>query len=155
MKSAEIIAPFGDIPVELGRALTSTIKPTRMLLQALEVGLEALNTTDGLLGDESAKSNAGCHDALLRMHYCPKCRGMAKVKPCAGYCLNVLRGCLSKYVVELDAPWNGFVEGVESLIHGMKQTESVDAVIRSVDGKISEALMRALQKGKDIDMKVS
>ncbi|XP_044268445.1 division abnormally delayed protein [Tribolium madens] len=153
-KTTETIAPFADIPERLGRSLAETLKATRMLLQAFEIGIEVLNSTDRLLVDETGKSNAECHEALLKMQYCPKCLGMAKAKPCSGYCLNVLRGCLTKYVVELDSPWNGYVEGIESLIRSMKTGESADAVIRSVDLKISEALMRAMQKGKDIDTKV-
>ncbi|KAJ3654021.1 hypothetical protein Zmor_013235 [Zophobas morio] len=160
-KSTETISPFGDIPKQISQSLSKSLEATRLLLQAFAIGREVLNTTDRLLVDESGKSNAECHQALLKMHHCPKCLGMGKnIRPCSGYCLNVLRGCLTKYVAELDSPWNGYVEGIEGLINAMKKNRedagvNADLAIRSLDSKISEAIMRAMQKMKDIDMKVS
>ncbi|RZC31749.1 Glypican domain containing protein [Asbolus verrucosus] len=159
-KTTETILPFGDIPKQIAQSLSKSLEATRLLLQAFRIGTEVLNTTDRLLVDEGGKNNAECHGALLKMTYCPKCLGLTKhTKPCSGYCLNVLRGCLTKYVAELDSPWNGYVEGIESLVNAMKKNNgeagvNADQVIRSLDSKISEALMRAMEKGQDIDAKV-
>jgi dally-like protein len=159
-KTTETILPFGEIPKQVSQSLSKSLEATRLLLQAFTIGTEVLNTTGRLLVDEGGKSNAECHEALLKMTYCPKCQGLVKhAKPCSGYCLNVLRGCLTKYVAELDSPWNGYVEGIESLINAMKKNKedagvNADAAIRSLDTKISESIMRAMQKGKDIDAKV-
>nr|CAI5864407.1 unnamed protein product [Callosobruchus analis] len=110
-KSMDTISPFGDTPKQLAKALSKSLEATRMLLEAFKIGTEVLNTTDSILMDENSKGNTQCHDALLKMTYCPKCQGLWKKepKPCSGYCLNVLRGCLTKYVAELDLPWNGYV----------------------------------------------
>lgn len=129
--------------------------------QALSIGVEVLNATDALLAEENSKTNTGCHDALLKMTHCPKCMGLSgSAKPCSGYCLNVLRGCLTKYVAELDSPWNGYVEGVERLVNAVKQHNNeagvnADAVLRGLDTRISEAIMYAMGKEKEIENRVS
>lgn len=46
--------------------------------------------------------------ALLKMMYCPHCRGLVSVKPCYNYCFNVMRGCLANQG-DLDAEWNIFM----------------------------------------------
>lgn len=160
-KSIETISPFGDIPKQIAQSLSKSLEATRMLLQALHTGTEVLNTTDTLLIDERGSSNGECHNALVRMTYCPKCLGMTKhTKPCSGYCLNVLRGCIAKYVAELDSPWNGYVEGIENLLGAMRRSNNdagvnADVVIRNLDTKISAAIMHYMEKGKDIDARVS
>ncbi|XP_056634680.1 division abnormally delayed protein isoform X1 [Diorhabda sublineata] len=159
-KSMESVSPFAEIPKQIGSALSKSLEATRLLLQAFRIGSEVLNTTDTLLIDEHGGENSECHDALLKMTYCPRCLGLLKhTKPCSGYCLNVLRGCITKYVAELDLPWNGFVEGVESLVNAMKRSGTdadvnVNAVIKNLDNKISTAIMKYMEKGKDIDVKV-
>lgn len=160
-KSIETISPFGDIPKQISQSLSKSLEATRMLLQAFHTGTEVLNTTDTLLIDEHGTSNTECHNALVRMTYCPKCLGMTKhTKPCSGYCLNVLRGCIAKYVAELDSPWNGYVEGIENLLGAMRRSNNeagvnADVVIRNLDTKISAAIMHYMEKGKDIDARVS
>lgn len=137
------------------------MEATRLLLQAFTVGIEVLNSTDHLLSEEGGKSNLACHDALLKMSYCPKCLGLTgNTKPCSGYCLNVLRGCLTKYVAELDSPWNAYVEAVERLVIAVKQHNNevgvnADLVIRGLETRISEAIMHAMEKGHEIDVRVS
>lgn len=46
--------------------------------------------------------------ALLKMMYCPHCRGLISVKPCYNYCFNVMRGCLANQG-DLDTEWNIFM----------------------------------------------
>lgn len=160
-KTIDTILPFGDIPQDIAQSLSKSLEATRLLLQAFKIGMEVLNATDILLIDETGRNNGECHTALLKMNYCPMCLGLVKhTKPCAGYCLNVLRGCLTKYVAELDSPWNGYVEGIESLVNSMKKSNaesrvSADFVIKALDTRISEAIMRAMEKGQAIDEKVS
>ncbi|CAG9859545.1 unnamed protein product [Phyllotreta striolata] len=159
-KSMESISPFGEVPKQIAQSLSKSLETTRLLLQAFRIGAEVLNTTDSLLIDEHSSDNSECHGALLKMIYCPKCLGLYKhAKPCSGYCLNVLRGCIAKYVAELDLPWNGYVEGIESLVNAMKKSTNdadinVDAAIRNLDNKISTGIMRYMEKGKDIDVRV-
>lgn len=161
LKSYEELQPFGETPQNVAQSLAKSLDSTRLLFQSLETGIEVLNATNTLMIENNGKNNNECLDALMKMTYCPKCLGLNEnVKPCSGYCLNVLRGCLSRYVAELDAPWNGYVEGIERLVTSMKQTnneQGVNAgfVIRNLDIKISEAIMHAMAKKTDIENKVS
>lgn len=154
------IQPFGDIPRQLSQSLTKSLEATRLLLQAFDIGIEVLNTTDTLLTEDGGKGNVECHHALMKMTYCPKCLGLVGMeKPCSGYCLNVLRGCLTKYVAELDSPWNSYVEAIERLVIAIKQHNNevgvnVDLVIRGLDTRISEAIMYAMEKEPEIDVRV-
>lgn len=160
-KTTADVQPLGDIPRQIAQTLSKSLDATRLLLQALSVGSEVLNITESLLVEENSKMNSACHDALLKMTHCPKCKGLAgNSKPCSGYCLNVLRGCLTKYVAELDLPWNGYVESVERLVNAVKQHNNevgvnADAVIRGLDTRISEAIMYTMGKGKEIENRVS
>ena len=49
-----------------------------------------------------------CQKALMRMSYCPHCKGLPYVKPCYHLCLNVMKGCLASQA-ELDAEWNNYI----------------------------------------------
>lgn len=42
------------------------------------------------------------------MNFCPHCRGLPSLKPCANYCLNVMKGCLA-YHSELDDSWKSYI----------------------------------------------
>lgn len=50
----------------------------------------------------------GCIRALMKMLYCPYCRGLPTVRPCNNYCLNVMKGCLANQA-DLDTEWNLFI----------------------------------------------
>lgn len=50
----------------------------------------------------------GCSKALTRMLYCPYCGGFVELKPCRGYCQNVMKGCLANQA-DLDPEWNVFI----------------------------------------------
>ncbi|XP_049822519.1 division abnormally delayed protein [Aethina tumida] len=157
-KSMDYVLPFGDIPKQISMALSKSLEATRLLLQAFKIGSSVLNTTDSLLTEEN--SSPECYDALLRMSFCPKCHGIAKnPKPCRGLCQNVLRGCLAKYVAELDIPWSGYVEGIESLVNAMRKNNNdaginVDMVIRNLENQISTAIMHFMERTAEIDKKV-
>uniref|UniRef100_A0A669Q7H8 Glypican 5 n=1 Tax=Phasianus colchicus TaxID=9054 RepID=A0A669Q7H8_PHACC len=77
-----------------------------------------------------------CSRALLRMQYCPHCQGLILGKPCMGYCLNVIRGCLA-YMAEVDLHWQhvllnfySFVNDalMQARVNGPELTEQVNKV---------------------------
>lgn len=45
-----------------------------------------------------------CTRAIMKLMYCPHCRGMSSVKPCSNYCLNVVKGCLANQA-DLNTEW--------------------------------------------------
>ncbi|XP_030746656.1 division abnormally delayed protein-like [Sitophilus oryzae] len=143
-------------PKQVSDSLSKSLETTRLLLEALGIGMEVLNTTHALIIDEHATTNSECHTALLKMTYCPKCLALPKHnRPCSDYCLNVMRGCLNKYVAELDLPWNVYVEGIENLINAVKKNSNeggtnVDIAIKNLDVQISSAIMYSMEKIKEI-----
>lgn len=159
----EEVQPFGDIPKQISSSVFKSLEAMRMLLQGLTLGSEVLGTADSLLSENAEKadgSHAACQLALLKMSYCPRCLGLeSRVKPCSGLCLNVLRGCLTQQVSELDYPWNAFVDVLERLVIAMKSHDTgsdvnVDTVIRGLDTRISEAIMYAMENGPSLEKKV-
>ncbi|XP_049800176.1 glypican-5-like [Schistocerca nitens] len=154
------LQPFGDAPRQLARSVQRALEAARVLRQALLLGAEVLNATDSLLTGENgppggAAAQAQCHAALLRMSYCSRCHGLQRrVRPCAGLCLNVLRGCLTQHAAELDLPWNGYVEAAERLVVAVQGHGAVDDVLRSLDGRITEAIMIAMVPAPNLEEKV-
>lgn len=49
-----------------------------------------------------------CTKALMKLVYCPHCRGIASVKPCSNYCSNVMKGCLANQA-DLDPEWQNLI----------------------------------------------
>lgn len=150
----DVIRPFAAYPRTIARQLSVAMETTRVLFHALRVGVDVLTLTDDVI----VTDNDSCQAALLSLMSCVKCQGVVRhVKPCAGFCLNVLRGCMNGYVTELDSPWNGYVEGVHNLLGMYKRSSdtSVDTVIKTLHSQISEAIMHFLNKIIDIDTKVS
>lgn len=53
-------------------------------------------------------------------------------------------------MAELDAPWAGYVEGVERVARA-----DADAALRALDARVSEAIMHALENHAVLEKKVS
>lgn len=51
-----------------------------------------------------------CTRAIMKMTYCPHCRGMPSARPCANYCTNVMKGCLANQA-DLDTEWRHLAGG--------------------------------------------
>lgn len=51
-----------------------------------------------------ARLSQDCMRAIMKMTYCPHCRGMASARPCANYCTNVMKGCLANQA-DLNTEW--------------------------------------------------
>ena len=66
------IQPFDHHPRTIASALNRNLEAARVLLQALRLGAQVLNTTDQIL---MAGISDQCRTALLRMSYCSKCHG--------------------------------------------------------------------------------
>lgn len=58
-----------------------------------------------------------CMRAIMKMTYCPHCRGMPSARPCLNYCTNVMKGCLANQA-DLDTEWRHLAGGahIHSLI---------------------------------------
>ncbi|XP_023648901.2 glypican-5a isoform X2 [Paramormyrops kingsleyae] len=139
--------PFGSFPKQLADEVRRSLLPTRVFLQALKLASEVINTTDHL------QCSAQCTQALLKMLYCPHCQGLTQSKPCMGYCLNVMRGCLAS-VEEIDGQWREFVRSVEeasSRLHGAQEPEQA---LLAVHLPIINAVMHAQRNGPKLSAQV-
>lgn len=54
-----------------------------------------------------------CTKALMKLVYCPHCRGLASVKPCSSYCSNVMKGCLANQA-DLDPEWQNLIGKIQA-----------------------------------------
>lgn len=66
------------------------------------------------------------------------------------------RGCLAQYVGVLDSPWSNVAESIEALWHNsIKTDKGIEEVIKTLEAKLSEAIMYAMENGPDLEKKVS
>lgn len=62
------VRPFGVVPSLLADQIARSGVSGKLLLQALHLGIEVINTTDHL------QLSRECRRALLKMNYCPHCQ---------------------------------------------------------------------------------
>lgn len=66
--STREVAAFGRTPADLSDQISRSGASGKLLLQALHLGIEVINTTDHL------QLSRECRRALLKMNYCPHCQ---------------------------------------------------------------------------------
>lgn len=141
------IKPFGDIARKVTEQLTRSFEAAHLFLEAMNLGVEVANSTEHL------DINVNCSRGLFRLTYCAHCHSLVDVKPCSGFCLNVIRGCLAG-VAELDQSWNGYISALERLTSGMVGSYNIEETLSTLDAKISEAIMYAMENGPELSKKV-
>ncbi|XP_072220195.1 glypican-5-like isoform X1 [Leuresthes tenuis] len=141
------VNPFGHHPAVMAQELAGALGAGRQLGLALEEGVEVINAT------EHVSMSKDCIKSLVKMVYCSHCRGLTLIKPCAGYCMNVMRGCLAS-VSELDQPWRRYTSLLEQLTLAMAGHHSLELALLGVRGHVNEALLHAQLHGPLINAKV-
>ncbi|XP_064817966.1 glypican-5-like [Oncorhynchus masou masou] len=141
------LTPFGAAPGVLANQIGKSGVGGRVLLQALHLGVEVINTTDRLVFSRE------CRRALLRLQYCPHCHGLTLSKPCMGYCLNVMRGCLAS-MAEVDPHWREFVRSLEGLSARMHGTQDLEQVLLGVHAVVHDAVAHAQRNGPHLSAQV-
>nr|XP_055191600.1 glypican-5 isoform X2 [Nyctereutes procyonoides] len=142
------VRPFGNIPKRVMGQMGRSLLPSRTFLQALNLGIEVINTTDHLHFSKE------CSKALLRMQYCPHCQGLILSKPCMGYCLNVVRGCLA-HTAELNPHWHAYIRSLEELSDAMHGTYDIEHVLLNFHVLVNDAVMQAHLDGQKLSEQVS
>ncbi|GAB0179336.1 glypican-5 [Grus japonensis] len=137
------IRPFGNVPKKAIGQMGRSLLPSRAFLQALNLGIEVINTTDHL------HFSKDCSRALLRMQYCPHCQGLTLSKPCMGYCLNVIRGCLAN-MAEVDLHWREYIRSLEELSSAMSGTYDVEHVLLNFHSLVNDALVQSRNNGPEL-----
>ncbi|XP_018539347.1 glypican-5a [Lates calcarifer] len=145
--SSREVRPFGGAPGQLADQISRSGVSGKLLLQALHLGIEVINTTDHL------QLSRECRRALLKMHYCPHCQGLTQSKPCMGYCLNVMRGCLAS-MAEIDAHWREFVRSLEGLSVRMQGPQDLEQVLLGVHTLLHDAVGQAQKNGPRLSAQV-
>ncbi|KAM9720337.1 glypican-5 isoform 2-T2 [Menidia menidia] len=141
------VNPFGNHSTVMAQELAGALGAGRQLSLALDEGRVVMNAT------EHATLSKDCVKSLLKMVYCPHCRGLTLIKPCGGYCTNVMRGCLAS-VSELDQPWRRYVGLLEQLIFAMAGHHNLELAMLGVGGHVYEALLYAQIHGPIINTMV-
>ncbi|XP_068597032.1 glypican-5a [Brachionichthys hirsutus] len=145
--SSRDVRPFGGTPGLLVDQIARSGVSGKLLLQALHLGIEVINTTDHL------QMSRECKRALLKMHYCPHCQGLTQSKPCMGYCLNVMRGCLAS-MAEIDIHWREFVRSLEGLSARMHGPQDLEQVLLGVHTLLHGAVGHAQKNGPRLSAQV-
>ncbi|XP_062868805.1 glypican-5b [Trichomycterus rosablanca] len=135
--------PFGAHPRELARGLERVLGVGRSLMQALTVGVEVLNATESL---GLAKD---CGRALVRMQYCPHCRGLTLIRPCQGLCLHVMRGCLAG-LAELQSHWRNYIALLEGTSAALAGGHELEITLLGIRERINDAILTAQLRGPQL-----
>ncbi|XP_053677103.1 division abnormally delayed protein [Anopheles nili] len=145
------LKPFGMVPQKLASSLVSSVNAASVLLRAFREGAEVL-----LNLEEVGVSAPSCQKALLRMNYCGSCKRYNHLhdKPCVGLCHNVMRGCLIEFVGALNKGWSTLTEAIVLLIRTVRSPDGIEAEIKSLDVKLSNAIMHAMENGPQLEKQV-
>ncbi|XP_043926038.1 glypican-1 [Protopterus annectens] len=141
LKHAEQHHPFGEVPRELKLRATRAFIAVRSFVQGLSLGGDVIRKVS------QVPLSPECTRAIMKLVYCPHCRGLSSVKPCSNYCHNVMKGCLANQA-DLDAEWKNLVESMLQVADRFETPASVEMVIGTVHIKISEAIT-ILEENKD------
>ncbi|KAM4548002.1 glypican-1-like [Odontesthes bonariensis] len=132
-KQQETLRPFGDIPRDMKAKVIKAFVTARSFVQGLSVSADVVRKVSQVsLGPE-------CSKALMKLVYCPHCRGLASVKPCSSYCCNVMKGCLANQA-DLDPEWQNFIDTMIQVASSFSTEPSLDVVLSTIPARIYEAV---------------
>ncbi|XP_069104770.1 glypican-5-like [Argopecten irradians] len=131
-------SPFGIQPSTISYKLSKALNVAKSYVEVLSLIVEAVNTTDHLT------VNGKCKDQMTQLQFCSHCESYVEAKPCRGFCLNVMRGCLAQ-LSTLTPEWEGLIRRGVRLEGGMSQTNDIEKILNGVDRSIDAAVMHALE----------
>lgn len=146
-KQTETLRPFGDAPRDLKLKVTHAFVAARSFVQGLVVSGEVVRKVS------LVPLSPECMRALMKLTYCPHCRGMGSAKPCSNYCRNVMKGCLANQA-DLDTEWRNLIDAMLQVAERFKGPASVDMVMASLPSRISEAIMTMQENSEVFTSKV-
>lgn len=141
------LKPFGDVPGKLSTQVRRAFIGARTFHQGLVVGREVISTVSKLDVTQS------CVKAVAKLLWCPYCQGFMRLKPCQGFCLNVMKGCLVEYY-ELHEVWNTYIDWLTKLAERLEGPFNIESVVDPIDVKISDAIMNFQEKNEEVSKKV-
>lgn len=141
------LKPFGDVPGKLSTQVKRSFVAARTFVQGLAIGRDVIMEVLKIPPTEA------CNKALMKMMYCPHCRGLTQTKPCNNYCLNTMKGCLA-YHSELNAVWNDYIEAMKQLASRLEGPFNIESVVDPIDVKISDAIMTLQENSTNVKQQV-
>ncbi|XP_055958532.1 glypican-6-like [Patella vulgata] len=141
------LQPFGDVPIKLSIQVKRAFIAARTFVQGLAIGRDVVMNVMEVPATES------CTKALMRMTYCPHCRGLTLTKPCSNYCLNTMKGCLA-YQATLNSAWNEYIEAMKMLASRLEGPFNIESVVDPIDVKISDAIMNLQENSSKVSAKI-
>ncbi|KAK2835203.1 hypothetical protein Q5P01_015687 [Channa striata] len=132
-KQQETLRPFGDIPRDMKAKVIRAFVTARSFVQGLVLSGEVVRKVS------QVPLSSECVRALMRLVYCPHCRGLASVKPCSNYCSNVMKGCLANQA-DLDPEWQNLIDTMIQVAASFSTEPSLDVVLSSIPARIYEAV---------------
>ncbi|KAM9850124.1 glypican-3 [Aulostomus maculatus] len=139
---------FGPYPRLMMTRLSRSLLATRIFLQALNLGIEVVNTTDHL------RPSRDCGRSMLRLWYCPHCQGILEPPACRGFCQAVMHSCLGG-AIEVQPHWKTYVDGLGKLAGAMKGEKDIEAVVLRLPSMIKLALKHAVNARSRLSTLVS
>lgn len=146
-KQIETLRPFGDTPREQKMKVTRTFVAARSFVQGL------MTSGDVVRKVSQVQLSQECMRAMMRMTYCPHCRGMASARPCANYCSNVMKGCLANQA-DLNTEWRHLAETMMQVADHFDGPSGLDVVVLSLHSGISEAMFTMMENIDVINSKL-
>ncbi|XP_029286188.1 glypican-1 [Cottoperca gobio] len=141
-KQQETLRPFGDVPRDMKVKLIRAFVTARSFVQGLIVSGEVVRKVS------QVHLSPECTKALMKLVYCPHCRGTASVKPCSNYCSNVMKGCLANQA-DLDTEWQNLIDTMIQVASSFSTEPSLDVVLSSIPARIYEAVHFLQEKNMD------
>ncbi|KAM8744822.1 glypican-1-like [Acanthopagrus schlegelii] len=140
-KQQETLRPFGDVPRDMKAKVIRSFVMARSFVQGLIMSGEVVRKVS------QVSLSPECRKALMKLVYCPHCRGLASVKPCSNYCSNVMKGCLANQA-DLDPEWQNLIDTMIQVASSFRTEPSLDVVLSSIPARIYEAV-QFLQENMD------
>lgn len=132
-KQTETLRLFGEAPRELKARLVRVFVAARAFVQGLNMAGDVVRKVS------QVPLTPECNRAIMKLVYCPHCRGIGSVKPCANYCKNVMKGCLANQA-DLDTEWQNLVDTMLQVAGSFGTEPSMDVILHSIPVRISEAV---------------
>uniref|UniRef100_A0A3P8WS49 Glypican-1 n=1 Tax=Cynoglossus semilaevis TaxID=244447 RepID=A0A3P8WS49_CYNSE len=132
-KQQETLRPFGDVPRDMKTKVIRAFVTARSFIQGLVISGEVVRKVS------QVSLSPECMKALMKLVYCPHCRGLSSVKPCTNYCSNVMKGCLANQA-DLDPEWQNLIDTMIQVVASFSMEPSLDVVLSSIPAWIYEAI---------------
>uniref|UniRef100_A0A3B5K3L2 Glypican-1 n=1 Tax=Takifugu rubripes TaxID=31033 RepID=A0A3B5K3L2_TAKRU len=146
-KQMETLRPFGDHPRTIKVSVTRAVLAARSFVQGLAVSGEVVRKVS------QVRLSQDCMRAIMKMTYCPHCRGMASARPCANYCTNVMKGCLANQA-DLNTEWRHLADTMMQVADHLHGPSGVEDVILTLPNSILDGVSTMMENMEAVKHKV-